>query len=89
MYNCAMLIQGTNNLRLDKNCLRLGSNEDSKERFMYEAYNRKTFMNSIALQPLVADQAFMPHMEAMYVPFQMRYGNLTCYKGLQSERPKC
>ena len=46
-------------------------------------------MNSITLQPLVADQAFMPHMEAMYVPFQMRYGNLTCYKGLQSERPKC
>ena len=56
---------------------------------VYEAYNRKTFMNSITLQPLVADQAFMPHMEAMYVPFQMRYGNLTCYKGLQSERPKC
>ena len=56
---------------------------------IYEAYNRKTFMNSITLQPLVADQAFMPHMEAMYVPFQMRYGNLTCYKGLHSERPKC
>ena len=55
----------------------------------YEAHNRKTCMNSITLQPLVADQAFMPHMEAMYVPFQMRYGNLTCYKGLQSERPKC
>ena len=66
------------------------ANKGNKGGFsLYEAYNRKTFMNSITLQPLVADQAFMPHMEAMYVPFQMRYGNLTCYKGLQSERPKC
>ena len=45
-------------------------------------------MSFITLQPLVADQAFMPHVEAMYVPFQMRYDNQT-YKGLQSERPKC
>ena len=50
---------------------------------LYEAYNRKKFTHSITLQPLVADQAFMPHMEAMYVTFQMRYGKLTCYKGLQ------
>ena len=47
--------------------------------FKYEAYNRKTFMNSITLQPLVADQAFMPHMKAMYVPFHMGYGSLICY----------
>jgi len=51
-------------------------------RVKYEAYNRKTFMNSITLQPVIAEQAFMPHMEAMYVPFQMRYGNLTWFKGL-------
>ena len=31
----------------------------------------------------------MPHIKAMYVPFQMGYGRLTCYKGLQSDRLKC
>ena len=46
-------------------------------------------MNSVALQPVVADQAYMPQMKAMYVPFHMRYGRLICSKGLQSDRPKC
>ena len=46
-------------------------------------------MTLIALQPLVPDQVFMPHMEAMYVPFHMGYCSLICYKGLQSERAKC
>ena len=55
----------------------------------YEAYKRKTGMTLIALQPPVPDQVFMPHMEAMYVPFHMGYCSLICYKGLQSERPKC
>ena len=31
----------------------------------------------------------MPYIKAMYVPFQMGYGGLTCYKGLQSDRLKC
>ena len=56
---------------------------------MYEAYNSKKVMNSIALQPLVADQVLMPHIKAMYVPFQMGYGSLMCYKGLRSDRLKC
>ena len=29
------------------------------------------------------------HMEAMNVPFHMGYGSLICFKGLQSDRPKC
>ena len=55
----------------------------------YEAEIVKRSMDSITVQPLVADEAFMPHMEAMYVPFHMGYCSLICYKGLQSERPKC
>ena len=56
---------------------------------VYEAYKQKTFMTLIALQPLVPEQVFLPHMEAMYVPFNMGYCSLICYKGLQSERAKC
>ena len=41
-------------------------------------------MTLIALQPLVTDQVFMPHMEAMYVPFHMGYCSLICYKGLHN-----
>ena len=44
-------------------------------------------MNSIALQPLVADQVYMPQMKAMYVPFDMVYGGLMCCQRLQSDRP--
>ena len=46
---------------------------------VYEAEIVKRGMNSIALQPLVADQAFMSRMKAMYVPFHMGYGSLICY----------
>ena len=46
---------------------------------LYEAEIVKRGMNSITVQPLVADEAFMPHMEAMYVPFHMGYGSLICY----------
>ena len=56
---------------------------------IYEAENVKTGMNSVTLQPHFPDQVFMPHMKAMYVPFLMGYSGLICYKGLQSERPKC
>ena len=49
---------------------------------MYEAYNRKKFTHSITLQPPVADQAFMPHMKAMYVPFHMGYDSLITYQRL-------
>ena len=55
---------------------------------LYEAYNRKTFMKSIALQPLVAEQAFIPCMIVMYVPFQMGYSSLIYHWRLQSDRPK-
>ena len=36
-------------------------------------------VNSIALQPPVVDQTFMPHIKAMCVPFHMGYGSLRCY----------
>ena len=45
----------------------------------YEAEIVKRGMDSITVQPLVADEAFMPHLEAMYVPFHMEYGSLICY----------
>ena len=48
----------------------------------YEAYNRKKFTHSITLQPPVADQVFMPHMKAMFVPFHMGYGSLISYQRL-------
>ena len=41
------------------------------------------------MQPPVAGQATMPFMEAMYVPFHMRYGSLISLKRLQSDGPKC
>ena len=56
---------------------------------MYEAEKEKKFMALKALQPLVANQAYIPQMKAMYVPFQLMYGGLICSKGLQSDRPKC
>ena len=49
---------------------------------IYEAYNQKKFTHSIILQPPVADQAFMAHMKAMYVPFHMGYGSLISYQRL-------
>ena len=55
----------------------------------YEGDVDKRFMNFVALQPLVEDEAFMPHMKAIDVPFHLLYGDLTCYQRLQSDRPKC
>ena len=55
---------------------------------VYEGKDEKTCTALISLQPLVADQASMPHMRAMYVPFNMVYGRLMCYQRLQSDRPK-
>ena len=55
---------------------------------MYEGRLDKRFMNFVALQPLVVDEAFIPHMKAIDVPFQFLYGGLTCSQWLQSDRPK-
>ena len=46
---------------------------------MYEAEDEKTGTTLIAMQPLVANQAYMPQMKAMCVPFHMVYGRLMCY----------
>ena len=54
----------------------------------YEGTLHKRFMNFLTLQPLVVDQALMPYMKAMYVPFHLLYGSLICYQRLQSDRPK-
>ena len=60
-----------------------------KKRVKYEGTLDKRFMNFLALQPLDVDEAFMPHMKAIDVPFHTMYGSLICSKGLQSDRPKC
>ena len=41
------------------------------------------------MQPPDIEQATIPHIKAMHVPFHMGYGVLICSKGLQSDRPKC
>ena len=38
---------------------------------VYEGRLDKRFMNFVALQPLVVDEAFMPHMKAIDVPFHL------------------
>ena len=55
---------------------------------MYEGKLDNRFMNFVALQPLAVDEAFMPHMKAIDVPFHFLYGGLTCYQRLQIDRPK-
>ena len=55
---------------------------------MYEAKDEKTFTSLIAMQPLVADHSYMPHMKAIHVPFNWLYGSLICNQRLQSDRPK-
>ena len=55
---------------------------------LYEGKDEKTGTTFITVQPLVADQAYMPQMKAMYVPFHMGYGSLIYSKGLQNDRPK-
>ena len=56
---------------------------------MYEGDVDKRFMNFVALQPLLEDEAFMPHLKAIDVPLNLLYGDLTCYQRPQSDRPKC
>ena len=41
------------------------------------------------MQPLGIGNAIIPHMKALDVPFHLVYGSLICFKGLQSDRPKC
>ena len=65
-----------------------GEMDDTLSLTMYEGKDEKTCTALISLQPLVVDQAAMPHMRAMYVPFNMVYGWLMCYQRLQSDRPK-
>ena len=44
---------------------------------------------SATLQPVVADQDFMPHIKAKHVPFQIMHGSFICQQRLQSGKPKC
>ena len=60
----------------------------NSESCFYEGTLHKRFMNFLTLQPLVVDQALMPYMKAMHVPFHLLYGSLICYQRLQSDRPK-
>ena len=55
----------------------------------YEGDVFKRFMNFVAMQPLVVDEASMPHMKAIDALFHLLYGGLTCYQRLQSDGPKC
>ena len=54
----------------------------------YEGDVFKRFMNFVAMQPLVVDEASMPHMKAIDVLFHLMYGSLMSSKGLESDRPK-
>ena len=54
----------------------------------YEAKDEKTGTTLIAMQPLVANRAYIPQMKAMCVPFHMVYGGFMCCQRLQSDRPK-
>ena len=55
----------------------------------YEGVDVFKWIASVTLQPLVPDQAFMPHIKAMNVPFHLLYGSLICSKILKSDRQKC
>ena len=46
----------------------------------YEAKDERSFTSLIAMQSLVPDHAFMPHMKAMCVPFHTAYSGLICSK---------
>ena len=59
------------------------------ESTIYEAWAILSENEAISLQPLGADHATIPHMKAMDVPFPLMYDSLICFKGLQSDRPKC
>ena len=43
-------------------------------------------MNSVTLQPMDENQATIPEMKAMDVPFYLIHGSLICVKRLQSDR---
>ena len=45
-------------------------------------------MKSVTLQPLGADNATLPHLKVMHIPFHLVYGSLIAFKGLHSDRPK-
>ena len=68
--------------------LQVGDTNLWDELLTYEAEIVKRGMDSIALQPHVADHAYIPHMKAMHVPFNWLYGSLICNHRLQSDRPK-
>ena len=53
--------------------------------YEYEAYKQKTFMSLIAMQPLVPDHAYIPHMKAIHVSFKWLYGSLICNQRLQRD----
>ena len=56
---------------------------------MYEGVDVTNWIGAVSVQPLAADQGFMPHMKAKEVLFHFLYGSLICSKRLQSDRPKC
>ena len=47
----------------------------------YEAWAILSETELVSLQPLGADQATLPHMKAMHVPFHLVYGSLISFKG--------
>ena len=55
----------------------------------YEGMDVTNWIGAVSVQPLAADQGFMPHMIAKEVFFHFLYGSLICSKRLQSDRPKC
>ena len=72
-------------------CVRLGlSDRDNRERLRtYEGSAIRSANWSLTLQPLVAGQAYVPHMKAIYLPFHMPYGSLVCPYRLQIDRLIC
>ena len=46
---------------------------------MYVVTFSETFTALISLQPLVGNQAYIPHIKAIYVPFHMIYGRLMIF----------
>ena len=62
--------------------------EGGEER-TYEGVDVTNWIGAVSVQPLAADQSFMPHMKAKEVLFHFLYGSLICSKRLQNDRPKC
>ena len=55
----------------------------------YEGRLCESLNTFISLQILWTGCAIIPHIKAMYVPFQMPYDSLVCPYRLLSDRPKC